>query len=90
MIILLSWFQKNLKEERLQRLMDRLNDSKIRAVPIELSYVGLICMARSPKDNRLHRAVVSTVLHDGANLLFVDFGKIETVPLGQIYKLPTR
>ena len=54
----------------------------------DLLQPGTICLGRYMSDNALCRAVVSTVLADGANLFFVDFGNSEIVPFNEIYKIP--
>lgn len=70
--------------------MAALNDDRIIHEPVEQCYVGLMCLGRYSEDGSLCRAVVSMVLTDGANLLFVDFGNTETVPFDDIFKLPAQ
>lgn len=90
MINSLSCLQENLDSGKLQKLMEQLNDSSIHREPIELCYTGLMCLGRYSEDRQLRRAVVSKVLTDGADLLFIDFGNSETVPFSEIYKLPAQ
>lgn len=49
---------------------------------------GTMCLGKFSEDKSLCRAVVSTVLGEGAHLYFVDFGNSEIVPFNEIYKIP--
>lgn len=66
--------------------MIALNDSQVEPFTDPLQ-PGTICLGRYSNDNALCRAVVSTVLSEGANLYFVDFGNSEIVPFHEIYKI---
>lgn len=68
--------------------MVQINDDNIHHEPVDQCFVGLMCLGRYSGDRSFCRAVVSMILTDGANLLFVDFGNTENVPFNEIYKLP--
>lgn len=67
--------------------MARINDIRPTALTETLG-PGVLCLGRYTLDKSLCRAVVSTVLSEGANLYFVDFGNSEVVPFSEIYKIP--
>ncbi len=67
--------------------MARINS--IQPKPISNSLLpGTMCLGKVAEDQTLCRAVVSTVLGEGANLYFVDFGNSEIVSFNDIYEIP--
>lgn len=51
---------------------------------------GVHCLGKFSSDQSLCRAVVTTVLNDGATLYFQDFGNTEVIPFSNIYQIPPK
>lgn len=57
-------------------------------MPINMSCIGMACIARFSEDQSLYRAVIHKVHTNGCRVIFVDYGNSELVPLSELYEIP--
>lgn len=65
---------------------ERIKLSSKRA--INMSCIGMACMARFSEDKSLYRAVIHKVHTDGCRVIFVDYGNSELVAFSDLYEIP--
>ncbi|XP_031616520.1 maternal protein tudor isoform X2 [Contarinia nasturtii] len=57
--------------------------------PINMSCIGMACIARFSEDQNLYRAVIHKVHTDGCRVIFVDYGNSELVAFSDLYEIPS-
>lgn len=55
---------------------------------INMSCIGMACVARFSEDHMLYRAVIHKVHTNGCRVIFVDYGNSELVSLNELYEIP--
>lgn len=82
--------QLSQNEQQLNTLMDAIAKAGVSQPPLgpDSLEVGLPCCALYSADQSWYRGVVKAVAAGGASVFFVDYGNMETVPLGSLRALP--
>ncbi|XP_055320902.1 maternal protein tudor isoform X2 [Sitodiplosis mosellana] len=87
------YIQLKSQEHVLDRLSSDLSSAPrvqlMSKMPINMTCIGMACIARFSEDQSLYRAVIHKVHTNGCRVIFVDFGNSELVPLSELYEIPS-
>lgn len=86
------YIQLKSQEHVLDRLASDLSNvprvQLMSKMPINMTCIGMACMARFSEDQSLYRAVIHKVHTNGCRVIFVDYGNSELVALSELYEIP--
>lgn len=87
------YVQLKSQEHVLDRLASDLSNAPrvqlMSKMPINMTCIGMACMARFSEDQSLYRAVIHKVHTNGCRVIFVDYGNSELVSLSELYEIPS-
>ncbi|XP_029966648.1 tudor domain-containing protein 15 [Salarias fasciatus] len=75
-------------EEMMKEMADHFSRVKLDEDVLMNPELGTLCCAMYEKDMHFYRAVVTDILEQGVEVLFIDFGNIERVPYSLIKSIP--